>query len=674
MPSVYDVAQSHRDALLRRDRATTREVIAAYGKAWSSLREEVARLTQQITAARQAGQELPVSWLYERDRLMLLERQVQIEVDTLSRSLEGRIIREQREVTSLAIEHTALQVEAGGASLAFASLPAEAVTSMVGFTANGSPLRSLLAELGPDAARRIRTALINGVASGMSVRDIASATRKAFGGNMARALLVSRTEVLRSYRESAHQVRLQNRSVLRGWVRLAALQANTCAACLSLHGSIHRLEERLKEHPGGRCFPAGVLASGPAPVVATMRPYSGELVTIRTASGALLSCTPNHPILTPRGWFPAHLLQEGDDVVRSTFGEGAPAQVRPDDYQVPTRIEEIAESLGCTSESASSVVPCTAEQFHGDGGGSQVYVVGAHRLLRHGGYTAVSEPPVEQGLSSRSLPQAFSRQSFNGLGPEQFGREWDGLPPDRILSDTDAPQVLFAGSVLRKQAIGRSLVTSRNASLTKAHGNDVPRHTECLCDGVFRLAVRVAHDDLSVRQPHALPLGGARFLGDDAIATLPIPHQPASLDRIRKSLVADVEAGSEHLHALARGVSLDRILDISIRRFSGHVYNLQTSASWYIANGVVVHNCVAVPLVRGDDFAVESGEAWFDAQDERTKSLVLGKAGAKAYEAGAVTLRDFVGLKRSREWGDANYARSLKQVLGRKEAREWARA
>lgn len=253
MPSVYDVAQEHRESLLRQDRKTTRDLIAAYGDAWRAIRAEVSRLTDQIAFARQQGQDVPVSWLYEQDRLGALERQVATTVGQLAGVLGSRLVQEQGAAVALAAEHTAAEVAAAGTALTFAALPTEAITSLVGFTANGSPLRSLLDTLGPDAGKRVRDALITGVAAGQGVREIARASRQALGGNMARALLVSRTEVLRAYREAAHQTRLQNRDVLRGWTRVAALQGRTCAACLALHGRTYRLETRLAEHPGGRC-------------------------------------------------------------------------------------------------------------------------------------------------------------------------------------------------------------------------------------------------------------------------------------------------------------------------------------------------------------------------------------------------------------------------------------
>jgi hypothetical protein len=41
----------------------------------------------------------------------------------------------------------------------------------------------------------------------------------------------------------------------------------------------------------------------------------------------------------------------------------------------------------------------------------------------------------------------------------------------------------------------------------------------------------------------------------------------------------------------AGAVALDQVVRIRRRPWSGHVYNLETVAGWYVANGLIVHNC-----------------------------------------------------------------------------------
>jgi hypothetical protein len=107
---------------------------------------------------------------------------------------------------------------------------------------------------------------------------------------------------------------------------------------------------------------------------------SGRLVQITTASGNKLTITPNHPILTGRGWIAAGEVKEGDDViVRSS--EAVRSTLTPHLDQVPAPIEQVFTALGQASASSSAVA--SAEDFHGDGpqSDSQIDVVGADGQL-----------------------------------------------------------------------------------------------------------------------------------------------------------------------------------------------------------------------------------------------------------------------------------------------------
>lgn len=148
------------------------------------------------------------------------------------------------------------------------------------------------------------------------------------------------------------------------------------------------------DHKG--CFPAGTVVSGPEGHSATLRQYEGEMVRLRFASGEELTATPNHPVLTDEGWVAAGLLDEGCHVVRCLDGDGV-AGLIPHDQQMPARIEKVAGAIFESAAVVTGGVPVAAEEFHGDGGGSDVAVVGTHRLLQRDlGDASVLEPLGEQ--------------------------------------------------------------------------------------------------------------------------------------------------------------------------------------------------------------------------------------------------------------------------------------
>jgi hypothetical protein len=129
-------------------------------------------------------------------------------------------------------------------------------------------------------------------------------------------------------------------------------------------------------HP--RCFPAGVIVSGPAVLAHDTRWYEGKLITLKFSSGDELSCTPNHPILTPKGWVAAGSLNVGNKVAQYV---GSQRRVKtgdivdPDNVQIPTRIEDIPSSLFESGKVTTISVPVAAEDFHGDGFNGKVDIV-----------------------------------------------------------------------------------------------------------------------------------------------------------------------------------------------------------------------------------------------------------------------------------------------------------
>jgi hypothetical protein len=56
--------------------------------------------------------------------------------------------------------------------------------------------------------------------------------------------------------------------------------------------------------------------------------------------------------------------------------------------------------------------------------------------------------------------------------------------------------------------------------------------------------------------------------------------------------IANPHAMTDTPSGLAGFVSLDRVVSIKHDTFSGHVYNLETTTGWYLADSIVTHNCV----------------------------------------------------------------------------------
>ena len=153
-----------------------------------------------------------------------------------------------------------------------------------------------------------------------------------------------------------------------------------CPECEDLEAegpyTINEALSLIPAHPN--CLPGNSLVASIGRITsATKRIYEGDLVVIHTASGNTIECTPNHPILTDRGWVAAQMLNIGSYVISDGARERCTS--KPNNYHAPAPIEEIVKAFG--EERSLTLCPITATDFHGDGMEGDIAIVWSDRLL-----------------------------------------------------------------------------------------------------------------------------------------------------------------------------------------------------------------------------------------------------------------------------------------------------
>lgn len=256
MPEIYTSAQTFRAALLKRERGAALRLIRAYGLIWKRLQRRLRLLTDRIEAARAAGEPIGDAWLFRQERYRELIEQVAREIGRFAEFAGREIAAEQRKSVRAALKDSErLLLTAGGPDVAasFSRLPTGAVEASVGFLSDGSPLARLLGELPAQAGLAVAESLKEAVALGYNPRKTARRIKHELGGNLTRALRISRTETLRAYREATHNTYQANSDILVGWYWVSARNWRTCAACIAMHGTFHPLSERMSSHVNCRC-------------------------------------------------------------------------------------------------------------------------------------------------------------------------------------------------------------------------------------------------------------------------------------------------------------------------------------------------------------------------------------------------------------------------------------
>lgn len=330
--------------------------------------------------------------------------------------------------------------------------------------------------------------------------------------------------------------------------------------------------DRIDGHPGRpiNCFPASVRLDALDGARKLFRHfYTGELATLVTDDGARLSGTPNHPILTGRGWLPLKAVQVGDHVFRARRQGGL---IREDDVAAhqPSGGESFEALRGCATRP-----PELRGEFHGDGSGDQVDVVDIDGRLGVDGPTSTAQLACQELL-------AWADQATPGL------RSLPQIP----LGARPAADGLVRGARKLLALLGAEAAHAKQARLAAPPGLDAALQQAVAegapCDAMLSRSRELAHagdvvlDSRVLVEVLAVVRGALPVLDRNAIGA----------ERLTEVVRSDPEL-LRHLgqgHALA--IEPLRVAELSLdASWSGHVFNLETDAGWYSADSLIVHNC-----------------------------------------------------------------------------------
>lgn len=378
---------------------------------------------------------------------------------------------------------------------------------------------------------------------------------------------------------------------------------SSCKVCASRQGRVYRTIEfpegdprqqfpHIREglprwpeyktvHPN--CFVSGTPVLAKGVMAHTGRYYVGKVVTVTVSNGNQLTVTPNHPILTSKGWVKAGALLKGDKVIKYTRIDDFLVGENPNDVHVPTLIEDVPHTLREARGVSAYSVEGATEQFHGDGIDGEVTVVNAYSLLRDEG-----KPFVEKKIPKFNL--------VNGLKLRLV-----------FLAKRTLPQVFFStlhpsDSIMRCACTSKSFLWRQSghhclgglgsrfsrwvSSLRKTVADRHVANFEVDCNCVFGHSTFVPADDFVNGQGFAV----APALADNCGAQV-AESNPLVTGLALNFGDTDAKDGCNLLDSLSGKVEFLDVAHVQVDSFSGHVYNLHTQSGWYLANGIITHNC-----------------------------------------------------------------------------------
>jgi len=309
------------------------------------------------------------------------------------------------------------------------------------------------------------------------------------------------------------------------------------------------------------CLPGNTVVDGANVLAAHRRFYSGPLVEVITKAGRKFTGTPNHPMLTTRGWVPIGKLTEADDLICHKTGDdqsSTPGNVDVDNP--PITIEQIFDSLSTVGIVERRTT--TNVDFHGDGMDGYVDIFYTNGLLSYG-----RETPLDKLVVDGVLAEAYVSKHC--------------LPMDSASNHTLIPTEdsgFFNSSQLSTRFDDDSLDTG---------WIDVKQG----CDVRTGFTGTVPSDDLIFGQ--VLSVGPVSCSEHQSSSVLECtPRNSGTFTRSEDgSFLAPDECGN--FDAAHTGqIEIDNLLILRrIESWSGHVFNLTTRDGYFIiADGVYTGN------------------------------------------------------------------------------------
>lgn len=263
MPSVVVTTMNDfRAALLQRESAQ----MTAMAHQWLGVEQVLQAQTDALALQMANSNVTTMGQLARMERYRDLRRQIDKELNKYADYAEGRITSGQRNMIVDALSHSQATVNAiateAQITVPFNRLPVSAVENMVGLAGDGSPLRVILNDATRGAGDALGQQLVNGIALGRNPIAVArQAMRLGLGQSFTRMQNISRTEMLRTYRQ-ASLTSYQSSNVVIGYKRLSARDSRTCIGCLAADGRVYGLEG-FDSHVNCRCTMIPILKGIP---------------------------------------------------------------------------------------------------------------------------------------------------------------------------------------------------------------------------------------------------------------------------------------------------------------------------------------------------------------------------------------------------------------------------
>lgn len=442
---------------------------------------------------------------------------------------------------------------------------------------NGGTFSSRIWKDKDNLLNHLHTTLLRGIALGHNPRRIANDLKKSMGVSYRACERLARTEVLHFLNEAAYEAYREHG--VEKYRFVVSLDERTCEICGALDGMIFNLDEREEGvnypvmHPN--CVLGENIVFSPDARCLTRSEYSGDVFEFITSNGTRFTVTPNHIMLTSRGWVRAKNLLKGDKIIRYLGWKEIGIVGNPtNDHCIPS-IENLFTSFSESVDVMRSTMPASSEDFKGDViENSEIDVVFVNSLLRDEINSSFGKFLGDFAF----IPTGESREGFfksdGFLAKLLVGYS---LTSDRILSSDAVSSILLRSSLGHHELVSFRLTSDYDTRLIESAKDCTSGNVESFGKFIDADSTIIERNNLINRK-----LSSCIGISDCDI----VVHKDFS-----DGVCTTVKDISKLTDALSSFVEFNEIVDVNIKSFHGHVYDVSSDSTLYICNGYLSSNC-----------------------------------------------------------------------------------
>ena len=331
-------------------------------------------------------------------------------------------------------------------------------------------------------------ALVNGEGANKLIADL----RKATGASEfnARRLIVTETARVRT---EVQKTALQQAGVV--YYEYMALGANPCTDCADLDGQKFPVDDMKPGQNAPPMHPFCVLPDtkiiAPGLEAITKSYYSGIVFEFVLSDGRRLTVSPNHIMLTTRGWVRAKDILQADNVISYCGGVEPFLKGNPtNDNCIPT-VEKVFTSLAETGGVLPARVPPAPEYLKGDvSGNSEIEIITINRKLWYKIDARKRQMLCNVGFIGTGKA---GKMALNSCGTFAKCLITLGLAADRVVRGLNITPLLFWRAFRSSQLVSFRRAADYNARVSKTVSNNGTTNAEAFrkCINTFSGVVKV---------------------------------------------------------------------------------------------------------------------------------------------------------------------------------------